>query len=267
MLNAAVQGHPLLLTSPLSNPKSHILHSNGLPHRHRSIRHTKVRRNRPLTTNTTSRSSLGTGQAREDTHIQNTVDLLNLPRKRVDLPNAVLARTILAIGDIGLGQEGLEGGVDEEEVLVRLEGSLLGVLVGANDGVNGAEFEEFVEDAVGGDGGDFDGDVFPVGEEAGLEFARVWKVERGGVCQNGDEAFNSRISVLLGLDLPATQMNCLACIATIFSWKRQAPPPLMQFKSSSTSSAPSNATSSTVPAGRASNSTAVNPALMISWRD
>ena len=182
MLNAAVQGHPLPLAFHSPIPKLHSLHLNGLPHGHRPIRHTKVRRNRPLATNTTGRSGLRTRQAREDTNIQNTVDLFDLPRKRVDLPNAVLARAILAIGNVGLGQEGLEGGVNEEEVLICLEGSLLGVLVGADDGVDGAEFEEFVEDAVGGDGGDFDGDVFPVGEEAGLEFARVWNVE--GVCQS-----------------------------------------------------------------------------------
>jgi hypothetical protein len=160
----AVQGHPSPIQPPLLK---------RLPHRDRPIRHTKVRRNRPLTTNATSGSSLWPRQSRENTNIQNTSDLFNLARKQVHLPNTVLARAILAIGDVSLGQEGLEGGVDEEEVLVGLEGALLRVLVGANDGIDGAQFEEFVQDAVDGDRGDFDGDVFPVGEEAGLEFAGV----------------------------------------------------------------------------------------------
>jgi hypothetical protein len=130
--------HPLL-TSSIQTPLL-----KRLPHRNRPIRHTKVRRNRPLTTNTPSSGSLWPRQPRENTNIQNTGDLLNLARKQVHLPNTVLARAILAIGDVGLGQEGLEWGVDEEEVLVGLEGALLGVLVGADDGVDGAEFEEFV---------------------------------------------------------------------------------------------------------------------------
>lgn len=145
-----------------------------LPHRHGPIGHTKVRRNRPLATNTTSSGRLGPRQTRENTHLQDTGDLLDLPRKCVHLPNTVLTRTVLAIGNVGLGQEGLEWGVDEEEILIGLEGALLGVLVGADDGVDGAEFEQFLENAVGSNRCDFDGNVFPVGEEAGLKFARVF---------------------------------------------------------------------------------------------
>lgn len=175
---AAVHGLPR--SNPEISLSEHPL--KRLPHRHRPIRHTKVRRNRPLTTNATSSGSLGSRQTRENTHIQDTGDLLDLPRKRIHLPNTVLTRTVLATGNVGLGQEGLEGSVDEEEILISLEGALLRVLVCADDGVDGAEFEEFVQNAVGSDGGDFDGDVFPVGEETGLEFT--------GVCGESESGMN-----------------------------------------------------------------------------
>ena len=42
---------------------------------------------------------------------------------------------------------------------------------------------------------------------------------------------------------PATHMNSFARIATSFSWNKHAPPPFIQFRSSSTSSAPSKAMS------------------------
>ena len=70
-----------------------------------------------------------------------------------------------------------------------------------------------------------------------------------------------------GIDLPATQMNFFALFATSFSWYRHAPPPLMQFRSSSISSAPSNATSRSVPSGKLSKAIGVRSALMITWRD
>lgn len=129
-------------THHISNLPFYIL--NRLPHRHRSIGHTKVRRNRPLTTHAAGSGSLRPRQPGENTHIKHTVDLLDLARERIHLPDTVLTGAVLAIGDVGLGQEGLEGGVDEEEVLVGLEGALLEVLVGADDGVDGAELEELV---------------------------------------------------------------------------------------------------------------------------
>lgn len=149
--------------------------SMRLPHRHRPIRHTKVRRNRPLPTNTTGSSGLGSRQTRENAHLQHTSNGLDPLRQLVHLPETVLAGS-LAGCDIGLGEQRREGSVDEEKVLIGLEGTFLGICVGADGRVYGAEFLQFADDAVGGDGGDFDGDVFPACEEAGLEFARVWRL-------------------------------------------------------------------------------------------
>ena len=68
-------------------------------------------------------------------------------------------------------------------------------------------------------------------------------------------------------DLPATQMNFFACVATNFSWYKHAPPPLMQFKSSSISSAPSKATSNSTFAGKESKAIGVRPAETMFCRD
>lgn len=64
-------------------------------------------------------------------------------------------------------------------------------------------------------------------------------------------------------DIPATQMNFLACVATSFSWYKHAPPPFIQFRSSSISSAPSKATSRSVSRGRESKSRDLRPAVSI----
>jgi len=67
-------------------------------------------------------------------------------------------------------------------------------------------------------------------------------------------------------DIPATQMNFLACVATSFSWYKHAPPPFMQFRSSSISSAPSKATSRSLSRGRESKSRDLSPAVSITLR-
>ena len=67
--------------------------------------------------------------------------------------------------------------------------------------------------------------------------------------------------------LPATQINFRARVATSFSWYRHAPPPFIQFRSSSISSAPSKATSRRTPRGSESKAIGVKPARTITCRD
>lgn len=142
------------------NPRpSHL--GGDLADRHRPIRHTEVRCNRPLTTNTSSSSSLGTSQAGENAHLQDTGNVLDLPRKLTHLPSAILTGNLASL-DIGLGEHGWEGRVNEEEALIGLQRTLLYVQVLAEDRLDGAEFIQLADNAVGGDGSDFDGDVFPV---------------------------------------------------------------------------------------------------------
>ncbi|KAF2148997.1 hypothetical protein K461DRAFT_315933 [Myriangium duriaei CBS 260.36] len=63
------------------------------------------------------------------------------------------------------------------------------------------------------------------------------------------------------------QTNFFARVATSFSWNRHAPPPLIQLSSSSTSSAPSNATSSIESSDSESKDTASRPADSTAFRD
>jgi hypothetical protein len=71
-----------------------------------------------------------------------------------------------------------EGRVDNVECLVGLERAGFGILVQADFGECATEALEGEEDGGSGDGGDFDGDGGPVGEEAGLGFAEVWSSYR-----------------------------------------------------------------------------------------
>lgn len=133
-----------------------------LSNRHSPIRHSKVSGHGLLSTNTTTSLRLRTSRTKKDTNIQHTGNALDKPCQGLDLPHAVLSTAVLAGGDVRLGKEGLEGSVDDEEVLVAFEGAFLGACTEADEGLDAAEFFEFVEDAACGDGGDFDGDVFPV---------------------------------------------------------------------------------------------------------
>src|ERR1700733_15173634 len=72
----------------------------------------------------------------------------------------------------------------------------------------------------------------PTCEESRLEFSMI--------CPTSAPASSSEA---LSDHQPATHMNSFARIATSFSWNKHAPPPFIQFRSSSTSSAPSKAMS------------------------
>lgn len=146
---------------------------DSIAHRHSTVGHTEVRGNRTLATDTTGCSSLGTGLAAEDADLENTSNLLDLARKSIDLPDAAGTRAVETAIDISLDHHGWEGRVNDEEVLIGLQVTLLGVGVRADGRVDGAELDQLIEDAESGDGGDFDGDVLPVAEKARLELAGV----------------------------------------------------------------------------------------------
>lgn len=152
--------------------------SSGLPDRNGAIGHAEVGGNGLLTADASGSLSLRTRHAREDAHVQHTGDLLDSARQSIDLPNTALSAAVLSSGNIALREQRLERGVDDEKALVGLERTRLGKLRRGprrhpNNGVDAAQFLEGGEDAVSGDGSDFNGDIFPVGEETGLELARV----------------------------------------------------------------------------------------------
>lgn len=122
------------------------------------ISHTEVGCNGPLATNATGSSSLGAGQALENTDLKHTDNLLDLASQHTNRPHTILAITILASVKIGLDQQRLEGSIDNEEALVGLEGTFLGARGRPDGGVDTAEFLQLEDNAVGGDRGDLDGD-------------------------------------------------------------------------------------------------------------
>lgn len=139
-----------------------------LPDRHSPVRHPKVRRDRFLATNTPLSPKLRPRRTKEDSNVQHTGDTLDDARQGLDLPHAVLAATVLAGRNVGLGEEGFKRRVDDEEVLVAFQRTFLGGRAQAHNRVDTAELPEFSQDPSGGDGSDFDGYVFPVREETGL---------------------------------------------------------------------------------------------------
>ena len=148
-------------------------HLLGLANGDRPIGHTEVGCDGSLSTNTASGSSLRAGLAVEDTDLKHTRNLVDLAGQLLDGPNAILTMHILASGDIGLDQQGRERSIDNEEALVGLEGAFLFACGNADEWVDTAEVLELEENAVGGDGGDFNGDGLPTREEAGLELAVI----------------------------------------------------------------------------------------------
>lgn len=138
---------------------NHYIHGHllGFANSDRPIRHTEVGRNRPLTTKTTGSSSLRASLAVENTDLKHTDNLLDLASQHLDRPHTILAVTVLASLDIGLDQHRLERSINNEEALVGLEGTFLDARGRTDSGVDTAEFLEFLDNTVGGDRGDLDG--------------------------------------------------------------------------------------------------------------
>ena len=140
--------------------KSNYIHRHllGLANSDRPIRHTEVGRNRALTTKSTGSSSLRASLAVENTDLEHTDNLLDLASQHLNRPHTILAVTILASLDVGLDQHRLERSIDDEEVLVGLEGTFLDARGWPDGGIDTTEFLEFLDNAVGGDRGDLDRD-------------------------------------------------------------------------------------------------------------
>lgn len=96
--------------------------------------------------------------ALENTDLKHTGNLLDLASQGTNLPHTILAATVLASLDISLDQQWLEGGIDNEETLIGLEGTFLGARGWPDGRVDTAEFLQLEDNAVGGDRGNLDGD-------------------------------------------------------------------------------------------------------------
>lgn len=238
------QGIPLLGTRPC-------------PNRHTAVFVSKVACNRLLASLTTCSLDLGTSLSEKEANLQHTRDALDSMCQAGDIPNTVFTASVLAVAKILLGQERLERGVDDVEALVCLYRAGFGKGVFAENGVDRPEELELAHDGCVGNRGNLDGYRRPLGDELALVFAVVCVME---------SALASK-SEQLDYDAPAMQTNFFALVATSFSWNRHAPPPLMQFNSSSTSSAPSNATSSMTLSGKLSKAMGMSPACSMTFLD
>lgn len=121
-----------------------------------------------------------TVEAREDTDLQNTRNFINSASQLVYLPETIISIAgTLAGSDICPCEQSLEGRVDDEEILIGSQRSLF-LFPGMGQGrqskirLDAAKLLEFGQDLVNSDRSDFDGDIFPGFEEAGLELSRVW---------------------------------------------------------------------------------------------
>jgi hypothetical protein len=150
-------------------------------HHHGAVLHAEVDGHGSLAADGAGRQRLRPSLAAEDADLENAFDRLDRGGELVDLP----AEWGWRGGGVGVGirgdqQRSWEGGVDDEKILVGLQGAGFADAACAEVWSWGAEFAEPGEDLTGRDGGDFDGNVGPGGEETGLHFAIVWKENKRG---------------------------------------------------------------------------------------
>ena len=129
---------------------------------YRPVRHTKVRRNRFLPTDSSGRLRLRTRHTVKDPNLQHALDLLDRRRQIVHQPHPLGPVLRLARRDVIRQEERGERSVDDEEALVCFQA---GAEVGdvSDHGGGGTEEFELGEDAVGCERDDFDWDCGPVG--------------------------------------------------------------------------------------------------------
>jgi hypothetical protein len=104
----------------------------------RTILVTKVSGNGLLTTLAASSLDLVTVGTEEETNFKNTRNRLDLVGKSSDFPLTIFARSIRTILDIILSEKRLEGGVDDVETLIGLDGTSLCKSVFAEYRVDGS---------------------------------------------------------------------------------------------------------------------------------
>ena len=123
----------------------------------RAVLVTKVSGNGLLTSLAASSLDLITVGTEEETNLENTRNGLDLVGESSDLPLTILARTVLAVLDVILGEEGFKGSVDDVEALVCLDGTGLCKGVFTKYGLDGSNELELAHNGGMGDGGDFNG--------------------------------------------------------------------------------------------------------------
>ena len=94
LMRQCYTNHPI--TQPFSQPASACplllpSHLRRFAHRDSPIGHTKVRRHRPLATQTTGRGGLGAGHTEENTNVEDAGDFFDLLRQRTYFPHTVRA--------------------------------------------------------------------------------------------------------------------------------------------------------------------------------
>lgn len=123
----------------------------------RAVLVAKISGNRLLTSLAASSLDLVTVRAEEETNLENTRNGLDLVGKSSDLPLTILARTVLAVLDVVLGEKRLEGSVDYVETLVCLDGTGLCESVFTKHGLDGSNKLELAHDGGMGDRSDLNG--------------------------------------------------------------------------------------------------------------
>ena len=123
----------------------------------RAVLVAKVSGNGLLTSLTASGLDLVTVGTEEETNLENTRDGLDLVSKSSDLPLTILAGTVLAVLNVILGEERLEGSVDDVETLVCLDGTSLCKSVFTEHGLDGSNKLELAHNGSVSDRSDFNG--------------------------------------------------------------------------------------------------------------
>jgi hypothetical protein len=123
----------------------------------RTILVTKVSSNGLLATLAASSLDLVTIGTKEETDLENTRNGLDLVGKSSDLPLTIFARSVGAILDVILSKKRLEGGVDDVETLVGLDGTSLCKSMFAEHRVDGSNKLELAHNGSMSDGSNLDG--------------------------------------------------------------------------------------------------------------
>jgi hypothetical protein len=123
----------------------------------RTILVTKVSGNGLLATLAASSLDLVTVGAKEETDLENARNGLDLVGKSSDLPLTIFARSIRAVLDVILSKKRLEGGVDDVETLVGLDGTSLCKSMFAEHRVDGSNELELAHNGSMSDRSNLDG--------------------------------------------------------------------------------------------------------------
>ncbi len=145
-----------------------------------TVGHSKVACDRSLASDHSCYLSFGTCWTTEETHLQHAVDIFDGFRELFNLPLAIFTITHHVSREVLADQQRIwERGVNDEEVLVCLDGSSLGHVPFSNGGavtlcVAAAEELQSHHHLPGGLGFDFDWDGWPLGNQTFLKFSMIF---------------------------------------------------------------------------------------------